>query len=252
MGTEKRTLKTVGRSIDLLRHIQRVDGARVTELADAFDLAPSTIHGYLKTLEEKEMVVKEGDIYHLGLRFLEMGRYTQHRTEARELAEEYTKKLVEETGYRAEFVTEEHGKCIFVHKFSGSQPSWEHEEPGQHAPLHCLATGKAILAELPEPIARERLTAQGLEARTEKTITNIEPLLDELKEIRQNGFALNDCENIQGVRAVGVPAKDTAGNVIGAFSVSGPKHSMTGETFREDLPRAVKEIVNEFELELTL
>lgn len=252
MSTESRTLQTVERSIDILSHLQEVDGARVSELAADFDLAPSTIHAHLATLEKKQLVVKEGDTYQLGLRFLEMGKGTQRRTEARRLAEKYTQKLVTETGYRAIFMVEEHGQGVFLHMYSGEHPPWTHTAPGQRSPLHPLAAGKAILAHYSEPTVRQLLSEQGMTAQTENTITDIDEFLTELEQVRQDGFALNDCENVQGIRAIGAPAKGPSGTVIGSFSISGPQHSMTEKMFHTDLPRELMSIVDEYELELSL
>ncbi len=252
MESGSRTLQTVGRTVDILRSLQDRDGARVSELAEEFDLAPSTIHAHLATLEEKELVTKEGDRYQLSLRFLQMGKYTQHRTEARELADEYTRNLVDATGFRAIFMVEEHGQGVFLHMYSGEHPPWTHTAPGQRSPLHPLAAGKAILADYPDAVVREILREQGMPAQTENTITDEEAFFEELEQVREDGYAFNDCENVQGIRAIGAPARGPSGHVIGSFSISGPQHSMSDEMFRRELPRKVKGIVDEYELELSL
>src|SRR5947207_1188416 len=61
---------------------------------------------------------------------------------------------------------------------------------GSLAPVHCVATGRAILAYIP----REELDAlieHGLERHTEATITDRELLLAELEGTRRRGYALN-------------------------------------------------------------
>lgn len=252
MGTESRTLQTVDRSVRILERLQQADGARVSELADTFDVAPSTIHAHLATLEKNELVVKEGDVYHLGLRFLQLGKYTQYRKEAYELADKYTQKLVEETGYRAIFMVEEHGQGVFLHMYSGKHPPWTHTAAGQRAPLHSLAAAKAILADYPEPVVRQILAEQGMEARTDNTITDVDEFVTKLEEVRECGYALNDCENVEGIRAIGAPARGPGGNVIGSFSISGPLHTMPDEKFHGELPNELMGIVDEYELELTL
>lgn len=49
-----------------------------------------------------------------------------------------------------------------------------------------------------------------------------------------------------------MPAHGPGGNVVGSFSISGPRNSMTEEQFREVLPRELMGIVDEYELELSL
>lgn len=252
MATESRTLQTVERSVEILEALREMDGARVSELAEEFDTAPSTIHAHLATLESKGLVAKEGDVYQLGLRFLQLGKYTQHRTEAYELADEYTRKLVEETGYRAIFMVEEHGQGVFLHMYSGDHPPWTHTAAGQRSHLHSLAAGKAILANYPEREVRRILSEQGMPAKTDNTITDPDEFVRELEAVSDQGYAFNDCENVEGIRAIGAPARGPSGAVVGSFSISGPKHTMTDEMFREELPNQLKGMIDEYELELTL
>lgn len=246
------TLSTVDKTVEIIYALRELDGARVSELADHLGIATSTVHAHLATLKANEFVVTEGDVYHLGMRFLQLGKYAQRRREGYVLADEYTKKLVEETGYRAIFLVEEHGQGVFIHMYSGEHPPWMHTDAGQRAPLHPLAAGKAILAFYPESRVFEILREQGMSRQTRNTITTPDAFLDELAEVRQTGVAFNDCENVEGIRAIGVPARAPSGEVIGSFSISGPKDTMPDDEFRNELPNILKGVVNEYELELTL
>lgn len=252
MEKQGRTLSTIGRTIDVIEALQRLDGARVTELSDELDMAASTVHAHLATLEERELVAKTGDEYRVGLRFLRIGKYTQQRSEAYELAEKYTRKLEEATGYRAIFLVEEHGHGVFLYRFSGEHKPWTHTGAGERGTLHSLAAGKAILAHYPEPEVRRILEEHGMPERTENTVTDVDAYLDELESVRQQGVAFNDCENFDGIRAVAVPALDPNGRIIGSFCISGPRHTMPDDEYRDDLPQQVMGIVDEYELELTL
>ena len=59
---------------------------------------------------------------------------------------------------------------------------------GRATPLHCVASGKVLLSALAE---REvlRIVRRGLVSYTERTITELEPLLEELARIRRRGYA---------------------------------------------------------------
>jgi DNA-binding IclR family transcriptional regulator len=252
MGKNTRTLQTVERTADIISYLEEMNGARITEIAERYDLAASSVHSHLTTLRDNGYVVKQGDEYQLSLRFLEVGKYVQQRTEARRLADEYTKKLCDETGYRAIFLVEEHGLGVFLYMYSGEHTAWTHNSPGQQSPLHTLAAGKAILAHYPESRVREILEGKGMPRKTKNTITEIEDFLGELERVRERGYALNDNENVDGIKAIAVSAHGPANNLIGSFGISGPSGSMTEESFHDDLPHKLREITDEFELELTL
>lgn len=61
---------------------------------------------------------------------------------------------------------------------------------------------------------------------------------------------MNTQENIEGLRAMGVAVSGPEGDVIGAFSVSGPLNRMKGEWFENELPDRLRGIANEIELNL--
>src|SRR6056297_3296879 len=71
-GRQVQATKT---SLEVMETLRELDGARVTELAEALDLSPSTVHAHLSTLVSADYVVKSGDIYHLSLQFLGLADY---------------------------------------------------------------------------------------------------------------------------------------------------------------------------------
>ena len=247
-----RTLSTTRTSFAIIEEIAQRGGGRVTELASALDLAPSTVHSHLATLCEAEYVTKEGDIYQLGLAFLELGEHVRTRTDAYSIAESYTEQLATETESRAVFVVEEYGRGVYLHTFSGEHAVWKYSTVGKRAPLHATAAGKSILSHLPADRVDEIIDERGLTAETANTITDRESLMDDLERTRERGYAINDEEQLEGVKAVGVPVSGPSGQVLGAFSVASPANRMQGEWFETELPDIVLATVNEFQLEISL
>lgn len=247
-----KTLQTTATSIEILELLEELDGARVSEIAEQMDVPKSTIHGHLATLESKRFVNKRGDVYHLGSELLRLGNHVRTREEGYVLAREFTEQLYEAVGLRAIFVAEMGGRAVFLHTASGEKMGWAHERPGNRLYLHNTAVGKAILAELPRMRVEQILDEWGMPEETERTISDREALFDELDRIRERGYAVNSAENFKELHAIGVAATRQSGDVIGAFSVTGPEHSFSDQDRRDRLADAVTEIVNEYELELAL
>ena len=86
---------------------------------------------------------------------------------------------------------------------------------------HATASGKAMLAWLPEDDMR-RVLAKGLARFTPKTITEWPALIEALRHVRRNGYAMDDEEYQPGVICVGAPIRDHNGAVVGAISASTP------------------------------
>lgn len=247
----KRTLKTIERAVQVIETIQELNGARVLEVADELDLAPSTAHGYLSTLEDNRYLVKKGEEYHIGLKFLNVGGYASHREEGYTFANQKVKELAGETGERAQFIVEEHGRGIYLHTETGNKAVQIDARIGKENYLHASSAGKMILARLPRSRVEEILDRWGLPQLTENTITTRERLYEELDQIRDRGFAFNKEESVSGLRAVGVPVMTPRGTVLGALSVSGPSNRMQEEWFHQELPKLLLGTVNEIELTIS-
>ncbi|WP_144926673.1 IclR family transcriptional regulator [Halorubrum salsamenti] len=236
-------------SLEIVETLRELDGARVTELADTLDLSPSTVHTHLATLVSADYVVKSGDIYHLSLQFLGLADYVRNRRNAYRVADSYTDQLAQETECRAVFVVEENGRGVYMYTYSGKYAVWTYSTVGKRFHLHQTAAGKAILSRLPRERVNEIVDEWGLPASTENTITDREELLAELDAVAERGVAFNDEEQLEGVKAAGVPVNGTDGRVAGAFSVASPANRMTEDRFETEIPKILLGVANEFELE---
>lgn len=250
--TQTRTLQTSKTTLDIIRALEDMGEARVTELADELNMASSTVHSHLATLTEERFVAKEGDFYRLSFSFLRLGTHVRNLRDEYQVAQSYTTQLAEETGCRAVFVAEEHGRGVYLHTYSGKHAVWSYSTVGKQAPLHVTASGKSILSALPQHRVEEIIEQHGLEPETDNSITDREELRSELDEIRERGFAFNHEEQLDGIKAVGVPVTGSDDRVIGSFSAASPAKRMDDEWFETELPNQVLGIANEFELEISL
>lgn len=248
---QRRPVKTVETTVQLLDHLKESDGATLNELADEFDIARSTIHRHLTTLNSLELVIKQEGAYYPSLRFLEFGQYARTRNPGYEMAKSKIEELANRTEERAQFLVEEHGKGVYVYRSIGSKAVLKDPGIGKRIYLNTMAAGKAILAQYPRERVEEIIDRHGLPAATENTITDEDVFFDELADVRERGFSFNKQESVKGLRAVGVPVTGPGGDVLGALSVSGPTHRMQGSWFEEELPNLMLGMANEIELSLT-
>ena len=251
------TLETTARSLALLEAIKRREGATMTELAEELSLAVSTVFKHLATLESNGYLIKEGDTYHVGFRFLNLGEHARSRLPGNQAIDEAVHRLAEETTEEVDFIVEDHGRIITVSesyhkwvKYAEGGSNGYRARMGTYYPIHTTASGKAILA----TYSRDRIEAiidrWGLEAPTENTITDRRELFDELERTRERGFAIGDEEYTEGLRSVGMAVRDGDGNTVGSMSVSGPSYRLTGDVLRKRIPTALQEILAELEAEI--
>lgn len=249
-----RTLTTVGNAIEILHALMRLDGAGVTQLATYLDESKSTTYTYLKSLEKGGLVTKvEGD-YHLSYGFLVFGEYVRNQSRLYTIGRSDIDSLAAETGQYAHLVVEENGRGLNVYKSRGEQAVGDDYQTAkfqQRDYLHITASGKAILAYLPQERVEGIIDRHGLPARTERTITSRERLFEELVDIRERGYSRNDEEEIEGFRAIGAPIRSRDGSVLGSMSVSGPK-SVFGDSRYQEIVEQVVRTANVIEVNVNM
>jgi len=159
-------VKTTENAFAILRALKRLHGAGVSELADEVGLAKSTTHRHLGTLAQLGWVVEEADTYRIGFRFLEFGEHARQRKQGYRLAREKVEALADETAERVQFLVEENGRAVYVHRALGEHAVRTDPGIGSRIPLHATSGGKAILARLPESRVDEIIERRGLAALT--------------------------------------------------------------------------------------
>jgi DNA-binding IclR family transcriptional regulator len=247
---EEIEIKTSGLAFSIVEALHEMDGASVTDLAEQLGIAKSTVSRHLSSLQAMEYVVKQENIYHLGLRFLYFGETIRERQPHYDLIWPKVKYLAQETDERAQFFVEEHDYAVYLYTEGGENAVQTISCPGRRVPLHTTAGGKAILASFPEKRVHEIIVDQGLPPSTENTITDKSILLDELESIRERGFSTNNQESIKGVRAVGVAIETPKGSVVGAISIAGPTNRVKDKMMNKEYPDLLLGVANEIELNI--
>lgn len=244
----RRTVSAVQFSCDIIDTLKTQGGAGVTEIADHLDVSKGAVHTHLKTLEANELVTKRDGQYQLSLRFLALGEYVRNQIDIYSVVQEEIDRLAEETGEVAQFMIEEHGRGVYLHKSIGENAVQTASHVGTRNPLHCTALGKSILAHLPEDRVHEIVDRHGLPAKTPNTVTDRDELLDQLETVRERGLAFDREEVFKGLQCVAAPVLDQDGGVIGAISVTGPKSRMQGEYLESEVAEQVQHTSNVIEV----
>lgn len=90
--------------------------------------------------------------------------------------------------------------------------------PGRRIRAYGAALGHAQLAFLPE--ARQIAVLESAERvkLSERTLTDLDALLERLREVRAQGYAVSDGENAYGLRTVAAPVLDAGGSPLAGVS----------------------------------
>lgn len=247
-GTNR--IQAVGTTFQILHALQNRGWTGVSELAEDMDIPKSTVHVYLLSLHDEGYLRRKDGKYRLSLRFLELGGNIRQDFPIYQTARQYMDELSSETGEVANLGVEEDGKRVLMYTTQPPTGIFDNAPAGEHKPLHWTALGKALLAQLPDSRIIEIADEHGLPAATEKTITDVDELLDEIESVRQQGYAIEDEEQWERIKAIAVPIEHVSDPPLpAAVSIAGPKFRIDDGDRLDELLNELKNTVNIIELE---
>jgi IclR family acetate operon transcriptional repressor len=225
------TIRAVDRVCDILDlMLEDMDGVSLGQVADVTELPKSSAFRYLATLEARRFVERDDDgNYRLGLAFLPFqSRQLELLTQRARPRLEQLRDKFEETvnlglldGHRVTYLD-------IVESLKSVRLA---ARPGDRDWIHSTALGKAIAAHLPVERVRDILAAEGMPRLTSSTITYPQAYLAELDEVRERGWAVDNCENEPDGRCVAVPL--VGSRLPLAVSVSAPAGRMPLDRIEE-------------------
>ncbi|MFJ2034253.1 IclR family transcriptional regulator [Streptosporangium sp. NPDC087985] len=232
---------SVVKAFELIKVIADVgpQGIGLQDLAARSGVVASTAHRYMASLLELGVVERDTvGAYRLGIGLVTLaGRYLEEDV-LRKAVHPYLVKLAEISGETAHLGVRVGDRLVYVDKVESAKSVRLVSHIGSQAPMHCTSMGKALLS-LAGDDERRNLADGPLERPTPKTLTGVD-LLEELERVRSQGFALDDEENEEGVRCLGVPLVNAAGRAVGAFSVSAPANRFSVEDCHRLAPSAIR------------
>ena len=128
------------------------------------------------------------------------------------------------------------GEVEYIASVAGQSPLTLQFQAGQRAPLHCTSSGQVFLAWQTAERQAVFLASGPWQATTDATITAPDALAERLRQVRSQGFAMNDSEYISGVVGAAVPVRNRDRQVVAALTVSAPRSRRSLEQIRAMVP----------------
>jgi DNA-binding IclR family transcriptional regulator len=223
-------LQVMDRALAILDVLGSVEGdSSLPELCIALHLHKSTLHRLMMVLEGHRLVDKSPETgrYRLGLKLFELGSKAIASLDLRELALPHLTRVQRETEETVNFAMIDKGEVLYLAKIEPQRNLRIAAHVGHRFPAYCTALGKAMMAELPEAEVDVILAGCEMRARTPNTITSPTVLKEELRMIHSRGYSIDDEENDEGARCVGVAVRNQRGAPVAGMSVSGPASRVT-------------------------
>ena len=243
---------TVKKAFQILQLIADSDrGLKISDLSKSLNISKSTVHGITMALEELGAVNRDAPTkrYTPGLTLFELGRAAYARIDLKVLARPLMEDLMLKTR-ESVFLGIKNGERVTIVDIVESMQDLKITSPiGTTIPLMAGAIGKVFLSSMTDEKALDYICSKELDCYTENTITDQERFIDEIRTVRQTGYAFDNEEYIQGVRAVASPIKSN-GHLTAAIWVVGFTPSMDQKKMKavaRQIIRTAQEIQHKIE-----
>ena len=111
-------------------------------------------------------------------------------------------------------------ECIILCKVNPNRSTLISTQVGSVEPLHVAALGKVFMSEWPTKQIVDYFDTIRTKKVTQKSIDNAEQMISECLETRRRGYAIDDEENLDGIRCVAMPVRDYTEKIVASISVS--------------------------------
>jgi DNA-binding IclR family transcriptional regulator len=241
-GDRRGTIQSVDRAARILMALGNSPRLGVTEISERLGIAKATVHGLLRTLEQRELIEQEPESgkYRLGAAMLQLGNsfLDNHELRARSLM--WAGSLAMRVGEAVRVGVMNGNTVLIVHHVFRPDNSVQILEVGASIPWHACALGKAVVAFV-SPARRTALLGADLSPLTGRTMTEPSLLRTALEEVSALGIAVEDQEAVVGEAEIASPVFDHRGQPAGAIGVVGPVERLLPDGPAPALVAAVKE-----------
>lgn len=194
----------------------------IAQVAAASGLDRATARRCLLTLAHHGYADYDGKFFTLTPRVLRLGTACLATMPLPQMVQPLLDRLSDELGESSSVSILDGDEIVYVARAAQRRVMSIALMPGSRLPAFCTSMGRVLLAALPDDEIRNRLTAHPLAARTPLTVTDPDILLDRIRAVRDEGYAVIDQEVELGLRSIAVPVLSARGVTVAALNLGLP------------------------------
>lgn len=225
------------KGIDVLEHLSlHPRGQALPEIKNELDISQTTLYRLLNALVRLGYVRYNDETKHymLTCKLLTLGFRALNEHHVLEMVLPRLHTLRDQLRETTCFGVLGEEKGVLIDQAPGSHTFSFSMSPGMPFELHSSAPGKALMAHLPDSVRDMYLEKMHFTRYNARTITTRKAYLEELRQVRETGYALDREEELTGVICIGAAVCNHSGYPCGAIWISGPKERLTPEVIVKD------------------
>ncbi|RWC37657.1 MAG: IclR family transcriptional regulator [Mesorhizobium sp.] len=241
------------RTLDIIELLaDHPEGLAISDIARRLKLPKSIAHRLLSILVDRGFAIQDvlTQHYRLAIRTAALGLRFFGHVGLNEVCQPILNRLAQRTGEFVRVCAAENGELVWIASAQGSSEGLRYDPTMEAGPaLHATANGRAWLSTLDEADALAQVRRRGFilpRNYARSFVASEQELSDELKRVRECGYAISADESVIGIAALAAPIPDREdGPALGCVSVAGPSVRMPSSRLQEiapDLLAAAREL----------
>lgn len=224
-------IRVLGRAFDILEALSAASiPMTLSEIANATGLSKSTAHRILGALCERSYAYKNNaGAYTIGYKLVEIASTHIDNLELITEAAPFLSKITRELDLTAHLGILDGADVVYIEKLDEHPNSQQYTQIGHRSPGFCSSIGKCLMAGMSSEELDDVLDKCDFKRYTRNTITDRREYTSHLRQVRRQGWAMDDEEYEEGHRCIGAAVYDYRGQPIAAISASGSVNVLTDD-----------------------
>ncbi|MGI5836793.1 MAG: IclR family transcriptional regulator [Chloroflexota bacterium] len=193
----------------------------VLEISDKLNLDQATVCRILLTLKDKGFVSSDPITrkYTIGPKLAQIAQIGIGNTNLRSKALPHMRWLRDQTNETVTLSIRINSQRVCIEQVESKQEIRRIIQVGRPYPLYCGATGKMLLASMPDEEIESYIAQTTFTRFTDTTIVDPDILRAQIRQIRQNGYAIGMGERIPGGSGIAMAVRNYRGDVVAVLSI---------------------------------
>lgn len=241
MEKDRNLLQSLMKGIQVVEILDEKGPMGISDISKALKIGKSTAQRLIYTLKHLGWVEEEEKRrkYILGYKLFSIGQNVIRRSNDRDLIHREIELLAKSTGENINVGILHQDQVILIDQVESDFPiKVDARKIGTPATAYNSGLGKVFLANKPEEWLKDIFKGYAFHKTAQNTISNLSDLMPELKKVREQGYACDNEEYVDGMICYAVPINNHRGEIPYAISFSYLKYRYT------DKPEEVKKMLD--------
>jgi len=213
----------------------------ISDISNALGYHRSTVFNIVYTLTDLGILEQDSNgMFHFGVKLYALGKIAANGSELISIVHPHLENISQQTKFSAFLGIRSGLKAIIIDKVDSNSDIKVSSEIGMKIPLLAGAGGKVLLSQLTNSEVDRILSENKLRKFTPFSCTDKKTYKELIKKAREENFAFDDEEYIEGIRALSVPLNLNKRNLQAAIWTVGLKSQIT-----DDMVMPLKQLLQE-------